>query len=130
MARLSLRFDLDGCGECWFTGTLDTADFAATARFWMPAYELEDLPAQLATYPIPRDPGIGDSWYDECLTIRISQTDATGHLRARVAIREFTNTWNRCQAEFQTSYADVDRFRSEIEQLVRAGEGEAVLNGA
>jgi len=128
MAHFSLNFGRDDGGEVFLIASLDTGQFKGKCHYWCPPGEFEDLRSALRTFPISKERPLDMLWYGNCVALRIEPIDSVGHLVVSVALRDDVSDWNRCQSQFHSSYGEVDRFRDQLENVLREGTGEAVLS--
>lgn len=127
MAFLSLSFDRDDT-EVMLTALLDTGEFRGRCCYWCYPDEFTDLVAALSRYPLETGDPIDGQWYDGCISLRVQPIDTLGHLSVQVGLKEFGSHWNQCQSQFRANYADVDRFREQLERVIADGAGEAVFS--
>ena len=124
----SLAFSIVDYGKVRLTATLDTGEFKGRCVYWCSPGDFADLAVALAAYPLSRDAPIDGLWHDGCIGLRIEAIDSVGHLAVSVALEEFGSDWTNCQSRFHASYGDIDRFREQLETLLKDGSGEAVLS--
>jgi hypothetical protein len=130
MACFSLIFRTDDDGDVLLLASIDTGEFKGQCHYWCAASEFADLAEALKTFPITNAKPLDMHWYDGCIELRIEPVDSVGHLAVRVALRDFSSDWSRCQSEFRTEYGALDRFRDQLKTVLKEGLGEAVLHSS
>jgi hypothetical protein len=104
---------------------------------WVQWQDLGDFAASLSRYPIAADrPALGE-WgfgeqgqYTPITKVSIAPNGSSGGLVTEVSLADYYGPVNRCSTHFGTDYPSVDRFKDEIERMIRDRAGRAVLLGS
>ena len=137
MNSLSLRFEPDphDCVGRLFVH-VGTGSFSGSRFFWAQAQDLEEFATQLGSYPLSPDDLPTIRWgynaaegEDLLLFIQLSPSDRVGGVRVAVELAHPYEPENRVRTSFETTYSDIDRFRTALPPLVRGEEAKATLLG-
>ncbi|MFC3644157.1 hypothetical protein [Aquibium oceanicum] len=134
MSQLVLRYFAsdDGC--------LDVAvisdKFSGHGGFWIHDQDVRVFGEELSTYPIRPEAPLTVAWGYEMLEgenlvvgVEIVPENSRGDLRVRVELADYTERSERVRTSFQTTYAELDRFRTAIAALMDRMAEEAILRG-
>ena len=106
--------------------------FSGRSSAWFSKQQLEDLVEALRAFPLPEGPLTlaGGYWKDGVLettmvSLRLAPTGPRGTLMATVELqgeeRSGANLAHAVTLEFQTDYAEVDDFRTELARALAGG---------
>jgi hypothetical protein len=134
---LEYEFSRDGDDFGWLSAEVQTPRFSGHNGMWVQWQDVGDFAASLSSYPIGADnPAIGE-WgideqgqYIEITKVSIAPTGLTGALLADVSLANYYEPTSRCSTRFKTDYTSVDRFRADIERMMKDRTGSAVLAGS
>lgn len=135
MNSLSLRFEPDPedtVGRLFLH--VGAGSFKGAGFHWAQPSDLDAFATALSAFPIPaQQPAVLQLGYNDCegddliLGVEITPADGSGHLRVRVEVADMYEQRDRLRVSFQTTYSEVDIFRSSLEHVARKGEGKATL---
>ena len=132
---LRYEFRKDGDDFGWLELDVRTEDFSGRGGFWVQWQDVVEFGEELAQYPIPAD-GIERSWgyrendVDETvLACRIRPANGRGALDVHVMVADQYEPKRSVSALFRTNYPDVERFRGEIDRMMKREAAEAALTG-
>lgn len=134
---LEYEFSRDGDDFGWLNARVETPDFGGRNGMWVQWQDVKEFGESLAAYPIGRDKpvvgqwGFGDDGRWEIVTrISIAPAGETGALIVELLLANYYDPFFRCQTRFKTDYPALDRFRREIESMMRREAKTAVLSGS
>ncbi|QNP43738.1 hypothetical protein H9L15_03475 [Sphingomonas daechungensis] len=121
----------------WLAASVEASGFRARNGFWVQWQDLVEFASRLAPYPLPTNGPVEAEWgysengeYTRVTLISLSQTSATGKVSVSVDLADYYEPRRRCQVIFDTSYASLELFRQELEDLMARKKETAVLLSA
>lgn len=134
---IEYEFSKDNDDFGWLIAEVQTPRFRGRNGMWVQWQDVGEFAASLSRYPIDaEEPAVGE-WgfgeqgrYTEITKITIAPEGLTGRLVADVALTNYYAPENRCCTRFKTDYASLDHFRDEIERMIEARSGNAILLGS
>ena len=137
MSKLAFRYRFDDADDFgWLDVAVTTAKFAGRGGFWVQWQDVREFGEKLSTYPIMPDAPLTASWGyemqegdDLIVSVEIAPANATGDLRVRVELADYTEQSERIKTSFVTNYPDLEQFRAAIASLMDRKADEAVLSG-
>ena len=134
---LEYEFSQDGDDFGWLRAEVQTSCFSGRNGMWVQWRDVIDFAASLASYPIQADRSVTEEWgfnergqYAEITKISITPEGLTDVLAVNVSLANYYEPASRCSICFKTDYPSLDRFRAEIEQMMRDRAGSAALFGS
>lgn len=141
MNFLQLSYSPEDQWQGELTAYVECEGFSGRSSAWFSRLQIEAFLSHLEPCPIPDDnvPTLAGGVFsvgqlaDEHVGVRIVSHDATGKLRVCVhlAIREHSTGKldQDLSAAFVTDYADIDRFKVSLAELMEGTTAKAVLEG-
>ena len=134
---LDYEFSRDGDDFGWLSAEVQTPSFIGRNGMWVQWQDVGDFAASLLTYPIKIDSPVTGEWgfgeqgrYTEITKFSISPIGTGGGLLANVSLASYYEPTSRCNTCFRTDYPAADRFRAEIERMMKNRAGSAILLGS
>lgn len=134
---LKYEFGRDGDDFGWLAAEVDTPSFKGVNGAWVQWQDIPDYADSLRAYPIAPDAPVICAWgfgergaSTDIISIRIAPTGVTGGLEVDVSLANWYEPTNNCRVQFETDYPSISRFREQIERMMEAREGDAVLYGS
>lgn len=136
-SQLVLTYSYDADDDFgWLAAAVETPRFRGRNGMWVQWQDLGDLAAALGAYPLdPEQPATGAWGYSEngiftaVTRLEFSPRGSAGAVTAKVELADYDATDNRCAVILITDYPAIERFRQEIERMMRDRTGCAVLLG-
>lgn len=137
MSKLALRYRFDDADDFgWLDIAVTTEKFSGRGGFWVQWQDVREFGEKLSTYPIKPDAPLSAAWgygmqegHDLVVSVEIAPANATGDLRVRVELADYTEQSERVRASFVTNYPDLEQFGIAIASLMDRKSDEAVLSG-
>jgi hypothetical protein len=134
---LAYEFSRDGDDFGWLSAEVQTPLFSGRNGMWVQWQDVGDFAASLSRYPIEIGSPVIGEWgfgesgkYSEITKVVIAPKGSTGGLAADVSLADYYEPANRCSTRFTTDYPSLDRFRKDIERMMKERIGSAVLCGS
>ncbi|QNA82732.1 hypothetical protein G4G27_00945 [Sphingomonas sp. So64.6b] len=137
-ASLTLQYEFgrdDDFG--WLETRVHTPRFSGSGGFWVQWQDVAEWSALLLAYPIPDDDPPEADWgqwdndgnYRSIVKIRIAPANKTGDLDVIVTIADMNDEQHLCRTAFRANYPDLERFRDQIQAMMRRERPLATLTG-
>lgn len=134
MSKLTFEYEgADDDGFGWLSVAVETPLFKGTGGFWVQWQDLADLALALTRYPITTEQPVEARWGFQneptMVALRIVPANARGGLEVLADVTDYGDKRLHCGATFETNYPDLDRFRVELEAMLKGSADAAVLAG-
>lgn len=135
---LSYKFSDDDDDFGWLAACFESARLSATGGFWVQWQDVAEWAEQLFQFPIPADKPVDADWRQTDLSggnrqsivrIRIAPVGRSGQLEVHLVLSDHNERRHRIETVFRTEYGLLERFATEVRQMMQRRAEKAVLEG-